>query len=167
MKNILSLFAVAFSGFLVYLFDKIWGDSIDWEKVKSIKIGEFLTAQVSTYQILIFLVFTVTIFTIGRKLIDKKSHFYSKKQRKLKEFNKTEIQQEGIILRWGVFFDFDKPYIADLTTFCTRHEGPPLRYIHDRCPVEGCVNSRNIFNEYALKNAIESELIDKWEKIKK
>jgi hypothetical protein len=73
MKKALPFLAVAFSGFFVYLFDKIWGDSIDWEKVKSVKIGEYLTAQISIYQILIFLVFAIAIFLIGRKFIDRKN----------------------------------------------------------------------------------------------
>ena len=37
MKKALPFLAVAFSGFLVYLFDKIWGNSIDWEQFKSFK----------------------------------------------------------------------------------------------------------------------------------
>lgn len=166
MKRALPFLAVAFSGFLVYLFDKIWGNSIDWEKVKSVKIGEFLTAQVSVYQILIFLVFGTVIFLLGRKFLGKKGQFYLKKQRKLRSFNKTEIPEQGILLRWGVFFNYDTPFIADLTAFCTRHDGPSMRFINNRCPVQGCENSRSSFNEYAMKNAIESDLIDKWEKIK-
>jgi hypothetical protein len=165
MKRALPFLAVAFSGFLVYLFDKIWGNSIDWEKVKTVKIGEFLTAQVSIYQILIFLIFATAIFLLGRKFIGNKSQYYSKKQRKLRSLNKTEIPEEGILLRWKVFFDYDTPFIADLTAFCTRHDGPPMRFIHKRCPVQGCDNSRSPFNEFDMKNAIESDLIDKWEKI--
>jgi|SRR5690554_2695122 len=166
MKKALPFLAVAFSGFLVYLFDKIWGNSIDWENFKSVKIGEFLSKQISILQILIFLIIAFVIILIGRRFLKDKKQFYSKKQSKLREYNKTEIAENGILLRWGVFFDYETPFISDLTAFCTKHGGAPIRFIHNRCPVQGCENNRIEFNEYGVKNAIESDLIDRWEKIK-
>ncbi len=113
-----------------------------------------------------FVIVAVLIYLVGRRFIKKKEQYYSKKQQLLRQFNKTEITESGILLRWNVYFDYETPFIADLTAFCTRHDGPPLRFIHNHCPVSGCENSRNTLNEYALKNAIESDLIDRWEKIK-
>lgn len=166
MKKILPILAVAFSGFLVYLFDKIWGSSINWEMIKSVKLGELLTKEIRLYQILVFIMLAIVLYLIGRKVIGSKNNFYSKKQKQLREFNKTEIPEVGILLRWGVFFDYETPFISELTPFCTKHEGAPIRFIHNRCPVQGCKNSKNQFNEFAMKNAIESDLIDKWDKIK-
>lgn len=166
MKKILPFLAVAFSGFLVYLFDKIWGSSINWENFKSFKIGELLAFKVSLFQILIFLFVTVNIYYFGNKFLANKNEYYSKKQKKLREFNKTEIAEAGILLRWGVYFDNETPFISELTAFCTKHIGPPIRFIQNRCPVKDCENSQNQFNEYAMKNFIESDLIEKWEKIK-
>ena len=166
MKQALPFLAVAFSGFLVYLFDKIWGNSIDWEKVKTVKIGEFLTAQVSVYQILIFLVFATAIFLLGQKFLGKKDQFYSKKQRKLRSYNKTTDPDTGILFRWVVYFDYDAPFISDLTAFCTKHGETTLRFINNNCPVNDCTNSNNRIDGYAVKNLIESDLIDRWEKIK-
>ncbi|MCJ8166118.1 hypothetical protein MKJ04_14825 [Pontibacter sp. E15-1] len=166
MKKVLPLLAVAFSGFLVYLFDKIWGASIKWDKVKSVKVGEFLTKEIEVYQILLFLGLASLIYLIAWRGFHKGNQFYTKKQRKLREFNKTEITEASILLRWGVFFDIDTPFISDLTPYCTKHEGAPIRFIHNRCPMQGCENSKIQFNKYGMKNLIESDLIDKWEKIK-
>jgi hypothetical protein len=166
MKKALPFLAVAFSGFLVYLFDKIWGNSIDWTKVKSIKFGEFLTKEIELYQIFIFILLSVLIYIIGKKIIGNKKQYYSKKQQKLRAFNNSVIQEPNILMRWKVYFDYDTPFIADLTPFCQKHEGPPIRFIHNSCPVKNCENSRINFNEMAMKNAIESDLIDRWEKMK-
>ena len=65
-----------------------------------------------------------------------------------------------------MYFDYETPFISDLTPFCTKHPGPPLRFLQNRCPIDGCENSRNLFNYHATKNIIESDLIDRWEKLK-
>ena len=166
MKKALPFLAVAFSGFLVYLFDKIWGSSIDWAKVKSIKFGELLTKEIEIYQILIFILFALVIYSIGKKFIADKKQYYSKKQRKLRAFNNSLIRENNILMRWKVYFDYDTPFIADLTPFCQNHDGPPIRFIRNNCPVPGCENSRIDFNGPGMKNAIESDLIDRWERIK-
>ena len=78
--------------------------------------------------------------------------------------NETD-PQTGILFRWGVFFDYDTPFISDLTAFCTKHPGAPIRFIDNSCPVRDCENHRNRIDLYQVKNIIESELIDKWRKI--
>ena len=165
MKNSILFFSVAFSGFLVYLFDKIWGSSIDWTKIKTEKFGEFLTRKINVYQLLIFVIIAILIFLIGKQFIKPKKQFYSKRQRLLRKFNKTIVEDSNILLRWNVYFDINTPFITDLIPYCNKHGEPPLRFIHNHCPVDGCENSRIRFNESEVKNAIESELIHKWEKI--
>jgi hypothetical protein len=138
MKKALPFLAVAFSGFFVYIFDKIWGNSIDWTKVKSIKISEFLTKEIEFYQIIIFVM----------------------------TFNNYIIEEPNILMRWKVSFLNDTPFITNLTAFCQKHEGAPIRFIHNYCPVQDCENKRIVFNELVIKNEIESDLIDRWEKMK-
>ena len=167
MKKALPFLAVAFSGFLVYLFDKIWGNSIDWKQFKSLKIGEFLSIEFSLGKILIFIGLCILLYFIGKKFFVKKNDYYSKKQKKLREYNSLNDETVGILLRWKVYFDrYGNPFIADLNPFCTKHDGPPIRFMHNRCPMQDCENNHPQYNEHAVKNAIESDLIDKWEKMK-
>ena len=167
MKKILPFLAVACSGFLVYIFDKIFGSSIDWEKVKSVKIGKLITTEFTLFEILTFIAFSIIIYFIGKKLLQKEKSFYSKKQLKLREFNNMEINEANVLLRWVVYFGTaNKPFITDLTAFCKNHGGAPLRFTHNRCSIRDCENNRIEFNEYGMKNAIESDLIEKWEKLK-
>ena len=166
MKKALPFLAVAFSGFLVYIFDKIWGNSIDWKQVKSIKFGEFITKEIELYQIFIFIILSVIIYVIGKKFVNNKKQYYSKKQQKLRKFNSSTIEEADILMRWRVWFDYETPLIADLTPFCKKHIGSPIRFINNSCPDPNCENSRIKFNEYTMKNVIESDLIDTWEKMK-
>jgi hypothetical protein len=166
MKKALPFLAVAFSGFFVYIFDKIWGNSIDWTKVKSIKISEFLTKEIEFYQIIIFVILALIIYLIGKKFVGNKRKDYSKKQIKLMTFNNYIIEEPNILMRWKVSFLNDTPFITNLTAFCQKHEGAPIRFIHNYCPVQDCENKRIVFNELVIKNEIESDLIDRWEKMK-
>ena len=167
MKKTLPFLAVAFSGFLVYIFDKIWGNSIDWEQFKYFKIGKYLSTEISIGKILIFIGLCLLIYLIGRKFLSKDENYYSKKQNKLRKYNSSNESDVGILLRWKVYFKTNgNPFIADLNPFCTKHDGAPIRFMHNRCPMQGCENNQSRYDEYPLKNAIESELIDKWEKMK-
>ncbi len=166
MKKILPFLAVAFSGFIVYLFDKIWGDSISWNNFSSVNLSNFLTFQFALYEILLFLLFAIILFIIGKKIFIKKDDTYTRKQKKLREYNKMKVDDIGVLMRWEVCFDNDKPFIHDLTPFCTKHDGYPIRFINNSCPMEDCENNKNIFNELQIKNIIESDLIGKWDEIK-
>src|SRR5690625_834386 len=104
MRKALPFFAVAFSGFLVYLFDKIWGDSIDWREFKSFKVGKYLSTEISIGNFLIFTGLCLLIFMIGRKFISKSESYYSKKQNKLRGYNSSNESNLGILLRWKVYF---------------------------------------------------------------
>ena len=114
----------------------------------------------------IYVVGIVIIYIIGRKIFNKKDSYHTKKQEKLREFNKTTHPNTGIQFKWEVYFNFDTPFIDDLTAFCTKHEGPPIRFVNDRCPIQDCENSRKRIDTEAVKNIIESNLIDRWDKIK-
>lgn len=165
-KKILAFLAVALSGFLVYLFDKIWGNSIDWDKVREVKIGKWISTEFKLYEIISFLVIALLIYLLGKKLLTKEKGFYTKKQKQLRLDNNETDPQTGILFRWGVFFNYDTPFISDLTAFCTKHSGAPIRFIDNSCPVRDCDNHRNRIDIFQVKNIIESGLIDKWEKMK-
>ena len=106
-KKVLGFLAVAFSGFLVYLFDKIWGNSIDWDKVREVKIGKWISTEFALYEIIVFLVIALLIYFLGKKLLAKEKGFYTKKQKQLRLDNNETDPQTGILFRWGVFFDYD------------------------------------------------------------
>lgn len=168
---------------------KIWTDPV-WSKVISVGIIGLLTLGYTKFlsvtenvtfkeafekilEIKIELVYVflalVTYWLLKyfyRKIFKKEKAYYSLKQQKLRSFNKTTDPNTGILFRWGVYFDYDTPFISDLTAFCTKHGETPIRFISNRCPFNDCTNSHNRIDEYAVKNFIESDLIDRWEKIK-
>ncbi|MFT7283318.1 hypothetical protein [Nonlabens sp.] len=164
MKNALSIISILLSGLLVYVFDKIYGDSIDWQIFKSFEIGKFLSVKLSLGKILIFTGLVVLIYFVGKKLFFTKKRNYSKKQNKLKQYNNSENAEKGILLRWRVYFDsYGEPFIADLNPFCTKHNGAPIRFMQGRCPLKDCENHNNYsYDENTTRNAIESNLIDRW-----
>lgn len=129
-----------------------------FNKVLALKIGViYVLASLVSYWILSW---------IYKKLFKKTDSYYNDKQKKLREFNNTLDQNTGILFRWGVYFNYETPFIADLTPFCTKHGGTPLRFINSRCPVQGCENERQTIDNYIVKNIIESELIDRWDNMK-
>lgn len=166
MKKYIEIISVFLSGLGIYLFDKIWGDKINWGKVSEFPFGKILSKQISVLSILIFILLTIIIFFLFKKFLNKDS-YYNKKQRKLREFNKMEDTQNDLIYRWNVYFDFgQKPHIGDLEIFCNKHGQIPIRFIGGNCSDSNCSNYNFNIDKYKLKNYIESILIEKWEKIK-
>lgn len=168
---------------------KIWSDPV-WSKVISIGIIGLLTLvytkflsvtekvtfneavnkilEIKIEVIYVFLAL-VTYWVLKfayRKIFKKEKAVYSSKQQKLRSCNKKTDSNTGILFKWGVFFDYDTPFISDLTAYCTKHGETPIRFTGVSCPIKGCENSRHRLDKYAVKNLIESDLIDKWEKIK-
>lgn len=168
---------------------KIWTDPV-WSKVisvgiialltigytKFLSVTEKVTFQEAFSKILEIKIAVVYVFLalvvywllklLFKKIFKKEKSHYSTKQQKLRSFNKTSDPSTGILFRWGVYFDYNTPFIADLTAFCTKHGETPIRFIHNRCPFNDCTNSHNRIDEHVVKNFIESDLIDRWEKIK-
>lgn len=164
---------------------KIWTDPV-WSKVisvgiiglislgyaKFISVTEKITfkdAYKEIFEIKISIVYVlglVLLYWLLKMIFKKKKTTYNKQQRKLRTFNKTIDQNTGIQFTWGVYFDLDEtPFISDLTAFCTKHGEIPIRFIGNSCQFQGCVNSKPI-NYNIVKNMIESDLIDRWEKLK-
>ena len=168
---------------------KIWADPV-WSKViavgivalltlgytKFLSVSEELTFKEAFDKILeikiaiFYVLVAIIVYWIGslilKRIFRKNSGFYTKQQQKLREFNKMEVTATVLLFKWDVFFDYQTPFIADLTVFCTKHGQPPIRFMGDRCSIQGCENSRQQINKYALKNLIESDLIDRCEKLK-
>ena len=168
---------------------KIWTDPV-WSKVISVGIVALITlgytkflsvsegvtfkeafdknleVKISAFYVLVgILIYWIASWSF-KKIFRKSNSIYTKQQQKLREFNKSADTQAGLLFKWDVFFDYQTPFIADLTVFCTKHGQTPIRFMGDRCSVPGCDNYRQQINTYALKNLIESDLIDRWEKLK-
>ena len=173
MKKIYAISSVAFSGFLVYIFNKIWGDSIDWEKIRKLEIGKWFSFEIRIKIAVLFIiiVLSITIYLIISRF-NKKITIYSRKQRKLQKFNEFRDEQNGLLFRWGVYFEYSgEPFISELTAFCIKHEGPPLRLVDNRwgslfCTYPDCKTKIEKEGARVVQNAIESDLIDRWVKIK-
>ena len=168
---------------------KIWTDPV-WSKVIAVGIVALITLgytkflsvseevtfkeafdkileiKIAVLYVIIALIIYWIISWLFRKIFKKEKAYYTSKQEKLRTFNKTTDPKTGILFKWGVYFDYDTPFIADLTAFCTKHGETPIRFMGDSCPMQGCENSRQRIDKYAVKNFIESDLIDRWGKIK-
>ena len=114
---------------------------------------------------IVYVIAILIIYWITKIFFKKEINYYTKKQEKLRDFNKTIDQSSKILYKWVVYFDDETPFIADLTAFCTKHGEMPIRFMDDSCPIRDCENSRQQINKYAVKNLIESDLINRWEKI--
>jgi hypothetical protein len=166
---------------------KIWTDPV-WSKVISVGIIGVIsliyalikshTDDITVRQVyegllllkvkVIYVIGVIVLFYVVKRLTRKKSEsYYNTKQQKLRTFNKLTDPNSGIMFRWGVYFDYDKPFISDLEAFCTKHEGAPMRFVRSYCPVNGCQNSRQGIDFNLVKNHIESILINEWDKFNK
>lgn len=137
------------------------------EKSFSETLNLLMDYQVKLIHIIIALVSILFLRWIYKLIFKKEKNYYSKKQRQLKEFNTMTDTQQGIRNEWTVWFGSNgKPFISDLEFFCTEHGDAPLRFYGNNCSMNGCKNSRLNINEHALKNYIESLVINEWNKIK-
>lgn len=171
------------------MFKKIWTDPV-WSKVISVAIiglATFIYALLkskadnvslrtvfdSLLQMQVRVIYVLgafILFLIVRRRFRKRpktKSYYTSKQQQLREFNRITDAESGILFRWGVYFDYDKPFISDLEAFCTKHEGAPIRFVGNSCPTYNCENHRKEINYHLVKNHIESILIDNWDKMKK
>lgn len=168
---------------------KIWTDPV-WSKVIAVGIVAIITliytkffsftenvtfeeAFDKIFEIkvkVVYIIDTLIIYWIFtwffKKIFKKESGFYNVKQQKLRTFNKITDPKTGILYKWQVFFRYEIPFISDLTAFCTKHGEIPIRFIGEGCPIQDCENSGQKIDKFVIKNYIESDLIDKWEKIK-
>ena len=149
--------------------------SLVYAKVKSVTSDiSFIEALKGIYDLKVRIVYIAVIIVlylllkiIIKKFFNKEGKgYYTKEQEELRKFNKMIDTSQGLKVTWGVYFDYHTPFISDLTLFCTKHDGPPLRFMNNRCPIPNCKNAKNGIDYYAVKNLIESDLIEKWEKIK-
>lgn len=161
------------SGFAVYLFDKLLGPRIPWEKINGKGILQWLTFDIKGYQVVLFgLIFGIS-YLVFRRIRKNRSSYYSRSQRKLREFNNADIG--GVLWKWNVFFDYTgKPLISDLTPYCKKHGSTPLKmkqtYYGFSClacntAIPKGTNTPNSIE--GIVHLIESELEQKWETINK
>lgn len=115
----------------------------------------------------VYLIIAIIVYSVVRRLLRKEKSIYSKKQKELRDLNNQRDDQNGVLFKWNVYFDYSEtPFIGDLTVFCTKHDKIPIRYIHNKCPINGCPNNRGSIRIDLVKNSIESGLIDRWDNIK-
>lgn len=117
---------------------------------------------------LFYIVLSLIIIFIIYKIAKRKKNYYSPKQRKLREFNSSIDNEAGIKSEWTVYFyNNGKPFITDLEFFCLLHDEVPIRFFGNRCSHIGCKNSVLEFNEYEIKNHLESFVLNEWNKLNK
>lgn len=168
---------------------KIWKDPV-WSKVISVGIIALITfiytlassvfnnisigqSLKNIFDIKIRLTYIVGIlifYYLGVKAYSSKvrDKYDERKRKTLQEFNRMEDNDLGMLFVWKVHFDGDTPFISDLTGFCNDHEGGPIRFMNEKCPVKGCKNNpeENRFDLSLVENYIESQLIERWNRMK-
>lgn len=169
-NNIWKIISIGTSGFIVYIFDKIWGNSIDWERIRLDWFGRIFTKEFSIIEILIFLIIAIAIYFFGKKYLYKKKapkNNFSKLQLKIKQFNKMEFKDLKVLFRWKVKFELDgSPYISELTPYCSKHDGHvPILFVDGKCPDPQCDNAKKLLDFGKMESYFQSELIDRWEKM--
>jgi hypothetical protein len=170
---------------------KIWSDSV-WSKVIASAIIGLLTLTYLKFESVskkisfkdafdkileikisaIYVIGIILLFLIVKSIIKKvfksEKSYYSRKQKKLREFNKITDIEIGLMYKWSVYFKQNgTPFISDLTGFCTKHNDAPLRLINSNCPMTDCNNHRINLDEYRTENHIESLVINQWDLINK
>lgn len=177
--NLNTFLTTAFSGFLIYLFDKVFGNIIPWDSIREINFLGWLTycfcIEFKIYQIILF-IFFITILSWGLKKIKNirsrnNDSIYSVEQNRfIKENYKTFDEKEGLLCEFTVGFkNGNTPFIYNFEIFCTLHEVPHRFIANTKCDYPKCKNNvRFLINspEYKIKNLIESDLINKWRKLK-
>lgn len=158
--------ASAIIGLSLIVYTKIESISKEITFAESLKI--ILDIKISVvYVIGIILVFLI-LNSIIKKFFKSKNSYYSKKQKKLREFNKIADIEMGLLYKWNVYFEQNgTPFIADLTGFCTKHGKAPLKLINNKCPIRDCDNYRINLDESLAKNHIESLILNDWDEINK
>jgi len=159
-------------------FSMIWKDSV-WSKIISVVvIGIFtlvksyldgitlldsliaiLTFNIKLYYILIFIFIIVVIRSIVM-------HFDGKKKL-MRKFNSKVLPTRKIKMKWKIIFDEDdNPLVDNLILFCINHP-IPLKLLDNSCTIPSCSNHTLGANYDKFQNTLESEVIDRWEQIKK
>lgn len=153
------LITTMLSGFGVYVFDKLWGNSFNW---KELKVKSY---NLPWLYILLFVLLVLVGIFLYRKFVDSNS-FYTRKEKRLRKNNRRLDVKNGLLFKWNVYFSFsNEPFIGDLTVFCTLHGDVPRRCINGSCTIDGCQNKNKRINMHFAKNQIESELIHEWDQI--
>ena len=118
--------------------------------------------------LVIFIVLLTLVFVIFTAIESKKGDRRQAKIKKQLEKNKTIIDEEnGIKITWDVAMPSiynPNPHPYNINIFCTKHE-IPLLMKHGRCTDLSCPNSLTQYDEHAIKNTIESMLLNEHGKL--
>ena len=170
MKNIIKwALAVGLSGILIQPIQWLLG-LIPWESfVLKENWTWLIKPQFSILSMIILLMLIVGIsYLLKLILITNKSSLNKKKEAELKKINTYTDSKDGIKITWDVSAESlynSTPFAYNIQIFCTKHGRIPIRMINGRCINTGCPNADKSYDEYAIKNHIESILIDAKNKI--
>ena len=114
--------------------------------------------------IMILAIVFVCIAIIGSKKSDKRK---TKIEKHLKKINSIMDDEAGIKVTWdmymGSMYDHD-PHPYNIRIFCTKHEMPLLMQ-NGCCTDYNCPNAHAQYDKQAIKNTIESLLLNERDKI--
>lgn len=119
---------------------------------------------------IVFVIILLVVFVCIAKFGSNKSDKQKLKIKKhLEKINSIEDDKEGIKVTWDIFmgsmYDND-PHPYNIRLFCTKHDMPLLMQ-HGYCTDYNCPNSHAQYDERAIKNTIESLLLNERDKFVK
>ena len=161
MKKVFKwVFIVGFSGILVPVVQKLFG-LIPWDKFLDIDSWNWLMApKFSLFSVIVFLLLLIIVIPLSKKIF--KTNIAKNKEQELKKINHFEDKEEGLRVTWdvgiGSIYD-NNPFAYNIQLFCTKHGVVPIRMMRGHCTDPQCSNANMHYNEYAIKNHIESVLL--------
>lgn len=124
--------------------------------------------RLSILEVALFFISFILVFSFIKYLKLGKNR-KSKLERHLERLNHFIDNENGVKVTWdmymGTMYDND-PHPYNIKMFCMKHN-PPLLMPHGHCQDSRCPNARISYNEYEIKNVIESKLLAEREKFLK
>lgn len=120
--------------------------------------------------LIVFVIILVVVFICIAKFSSKKNDQQKLKiEKRLKKLNSIEDNKAGIKVTWdmymGSMYDND-PHPYNIRLFCTKHKIPLLMQ-YGRCTDYNCPNAHAQYDESAIKNTIESLLLNERDNVAK
>ena len=133
------------------------------EKWKWLVQDRFNIIDLILFVVLLIIVFIcITAFESNKS--DRKKTRIKKQLQKMNSFTDDNA---GIKVSWDIYMGTisdNDPHPTNIRLFCTKHTIPLLMQ-HGRCTDLSCPNSLTQYDEHAIKNSIESMLLNEQEKL--
>lgn len=152
------IFLIVVNFFILY-------ENINYENFIT-HLNNYITLKVKPIYIVLFLILYLLAVQVFKKNNIIRKYFYDKKQLELIGFNSMIDFNTNSCIKWKTDFKNNKPFVYDIEIYCIKHNPEkPLKLVGNKCPSKDCNNSIQQINPLIIQSLIESNVIDRWEKI--